>query len=105
MTAPRRGDIWWGELEGVGRRPFLVMTRDAAIPVLANLVCAPITTRVRSIPTELVLDESDGMPRPCAASLDNLQVIPKAMLTGRLAQLRFDRLDELCEAARAAIDC
>lgn len=62
---------------------------DAAIPVLAILVCAPITTSVRS----------------SAASLDNRQVIPKSELTSRVARLRLERLDERCEAARAAIDC
>jgi len=34
VTDPRRGEVWWGEIEDVGRRPFLVMTRTAAIPVL-----------------------------------------------------------------------
>ena len=27
---PDRGEIWWGEIESVGRRPYLVMTRPAA---------------------------------------------------------------------------
>ncbi|MBV9659931.1 MAG: hypothetical protein JO337_02110 [Acidimicrobiales bacterium] len=43
MSEPRRGQVWWGEIEDVGRRPFLVMTRSAAIPVLHNVLAAPVT--------------------------------------------------------------
>ncbi len=105
MTTPRRGEIWWGEIEDVGRRPFLVLTRDAAIPVLNSLVCAPVTTTIRSIPSELALDESDGMPKQCVASMDNIRVIPKSRLVSRLAALPTHRMDELCLALRTAVEC
>ena len=105
MSGPRRGEIWWGEFEDVGRRPFLVLTRDAAIPVLHNLVCAPITTTIRSIPSELALDQSDGMPKPCVASMDNIRVVPKSSLVSRLAALPGQRMDELCVALRTAVEC
>src|ERR687897_365797 len=29
-----RGDVWWCEHPEAGRRPFLIITRDAAVPVL-----------------------------------------------------------------------
>ena len=105
VNAPHRGEIWWGEIEGVGRRPFLVLTRDAAIPVLNNLVCAPITTTVRRIPSELPLDASDGMPKPCAASMDNIQVVPKSRLVGPLTRLSPDRIADLCWALRTSVEC
>ena len=105
MSEPRRGDVWWGELAGVGRRPFLVLTRDAAIPVLTNIVCAPVTRAVRSIPTELVLSSDDGMPIDCAASFDNLRTIPKRHLTERITGLSIERLNEVCRAMRVAMDC
>lgn len=105
VTAPRRGEIWWGELEGIGRRPFLVLTRDGAIPVLTSLVCAPITRTVRSIPTELPLDTDDGLPAPCAATFDNLRTIPKSRLTERVTRLPAERVEEACRALRLAVDC
>jgi len=77
---PRRGEVWWGEIEDIGRRPFLVMTRSAAIPVLHNLLAAPITRTVRGIPTEVRLGVDDAMPTDCAASFDNLRVVPKSYL-------------------------
>ncbi|MGH2746949.1 MAG: type II toxin-antitoxin system PemK/MazF family toxin [Actinomycetota bacterium] len=105
MTTPRRGEVWWGELPDVGRRPFLVMTRDAAIPVLNSVLAAPITRTVRMIPTELRLGPEDGMPAECAATFDNLRVVPKAHLVRRECSLRPSRLVEACRAMRIAVDC
>ena len=105
MTHPRRGEIWWGEIEGVGRRPFLVMTRSAAIPVLNSVLAAPLTRTVRNIPSELPLGPDDGMAEDCAASFDNLRVVSKAHLVSRQCELGPNRLAEACEALRAAVDC
>ena len=105
MSEPRRGEVWWGEIEHVGRRPFLVMTRSAAIPVLHNLLAVPVTRTIRGIPTELPLSPDDGMPTECAASFDNLRVVPKAYLVERLTSLDSVRLAEACRALRAAVDC
>lgn len=105
MRSPRRGEVWWGEIEDVGRRPFLVMTRSAAIPVLTTVLAAPVTRTVRELPTELRLGPADGMPTECVASFDNLRVVPKAYLVDRLCVLDPIRVVEACGALRAAVDC
>lgn len=105
MSEMRRGEIWWGEIEGVGRRPFLILTRTAAIPVLNSVVTAPLTNTIRGIPTELVLGPDDGLPRDCAASFDNLRTVPKAYLVERQCTLDPVRLADACRALRAAVDC
>jgi mRNA interferase MazF len=105
VSDPRRGEVWWGEIEEVGRRPFLVMTRSAAIPLVHSVLAAPVTRTVRNLPTELALGPDDGMPTECAASFDNLRVVPKAYLVHRLCTLAPIRLVEACTALRAAVDC
>jgi mRNA interferase MazF len=105
VSEPRRGEVWWGEIEGVGRRPFLVMTRSTAIPVLHSVLAAPVGRTVRNIPTELVLSTKDGMPTECAASFDNLRVVPKAYLVDRICTLAPTRLIDACDAFRVAVDC
>lgn len=105
MSDPRRGEVWWGEIEDVGRRPFLVLTRTAAIPVLHGVLAAPVTRTVRNIPSELRLGPDDGMPVDCAASFDNLRVVAKANLVERQCTLEPVRLVEACGAVRAAVDC
>jgi len=100
-----RGEIWWGEIEDLGRRPFLIMTRPSAIPVLHQLVAAPVTRTIRNIPTELRMGPDDGMPQDCAASFDNLRVVPKALLVERICTLGPDRLAQACTALRTALAC
>ena len=105
VSGPRRGEIWWGEIEDVGRRPFLVMSRSSAIPVLTSVLAAPVTRTVRQIPTEVLLGPEDGLPTECAVSLDNLRVVPKAFLTERICSLDALRVAEACTALRVAVDC
>lgn len=105
MSQPRRWEVWWGEIEDVGRRPFLVMSRSAAIPVLNGVLGAPVTRTVRNIPTEVSLGPDDGMPTECAASFDHLRVVPKSFLVDRICVLGSHRLVEACKALRVAVDC
>ncbi|MCC6222543.1 MAG: type II toxin-antitoxin system PemK/MazF family toxin [Thermoleophilia bacterium] len=100
-----RGEIWWAEHPAAGRRPFLVLTREAAIPVLARVVTVPATRTIRDIPTEVVLDLEDGMPERCALSFDNVTTIPKSLLTERICHLGVDRLVDVCRALRIATGC
>ena len=105
MKSPGRGEVWWGEIEDVGRRPFLVMTRPAAIPVLNQVIAAPVTRTIRGIPTELSLGPDDGMPDECAVSFDNLRIVPKSLLVDHICTLGPDRLAQACTALRTAVAC
>jgi mRNA interferase MazF len=100
-----RGEIWWAEHPEAGRRPYLILSRQAAIPVLHRLLVVPATRTVRGIPTEVLLEEDDGMPQRSALSFDNVTVMPKALLTERICRLGIDRLDEVCRALRLASAC
>ena len=47
----------------------------------ALVTVAPVTTRVRGIPTEVVLGRRDGLPKNGAANLDSITTIPKEVLS------------------------
>jgi mRNA interferase MazF len=81
------------------------LTRDVAIPVLNRVVVAPATRTIRRIPTEVFLDERDGMPAACVVALDNLTVVSKGTLTSRITALGSDRMAEVCSALSVAVDC
>ena len=100
-----RGEIWWAEHPAAGRRPFLVLTRQAAIPVLDRVLVVPATRTTRGIPTELLLDEDDGMPERCALSFDNIITMPKALLTEPITKLPVEKLEGVCRALKAATGC
>lgn len=100
-----RGDVFWLEAPEEGRRPVCVLTRQAALPVLRNVLVAMVTRTRRGIPTEVHLDETDGMPVDCAISLDNLRTVPQALLTHRITRLPAGRMHEVCIALDRAAGC
>jgi mRNA interferase MazF len=101
----KRGEVWWYEDPRAGRRPFLILTRDAAIPVLNQVLAVPATRTIRGIPTEVPLGPEDGMPAECVLTLDNLTVIRPALCTEHVTELGPERLAEVCAALRIAADC
>ena len=100
-----RGGVYFLEHPEWGRRPVLVLTREAAIPVLKRVTIASISRRIRGIPTEVVLDEDDGMPTRCAVSLDNLGDAWKVMLTEHVTTLTPARMREVCAALSRSVGC
>ncbi|HEX6568276.1 MAG TPA: type II toxin-antitoxin system PemK/MazF family toxin [Acidimicrobiales bacterium] len=100
-----RGEVWWGETPADKGRPFLVVSRDAANDVMARVLVAPVTTRVREVPSELPLGPDEGLPRPSVASFDNVRPFPKSMLVRRLGALGPARRHDLCVVAAATLDC
>ena len=100
-----RSEIWWVEHSDAGRRPFLVLTRQAAIPVLNALLAVPATRTIRQIPTEVVIDTGDGMPEECALTLDNLTLVPKELFRSRITRLSAERMREVCRALALASGC
>ena len=88
----KRGEIWWAELQPpAGRRPVLLLSRDEAYSVRELVTVAPVTTRVRGIPSEVPLGLEDGLPKPCAANLDTITTIAKARLRDRIAILSAEK--------------
>jgi mRNA interferase MazF len=100
-----RGEVWWAETPDSKGRPFLVLTRNEAIPVLRTLLVAPVSRTIRRIPTEVPLGISEGLPVASAATMDGVLAVPKSMLVRRIGALAPERDRELCEAFAAAVDC
>ena len=100
-----RGDVWWVERPDHKRRPFLVLTREAAIPVLNRVIAVPSTTSRRGIPTEGELGPEDGMPRECALRLDAITAVGQPYFVERICTLSPQRMHEVCRALALATGC
>ena len=61
------------------RRPVVVLTRESAIGYLSTVTIAPITSTIHGVPSEVVLDEEDGMKVRCAVNLHNVVTVAKAL--------------------------
>ena len=101
----RQGEIWWADLPDEKGRPYLVLTRPRALPVLHSVLVAPVTTRSRGLAAEVAISQDEGMPAECVANLDNVRSIRKVLLTRHVGTLSVGRWHEVCTAMRAAIDC
>jgi mRNA interferase MazF len=103
---PSRGEIWWCELPEVGRRPVVVLSRDAAIPHLRRALIGPCTTTARGIPSEVSLEPGeDPVPRTSVVNLDSVESVSLATLVERLGRLSDERMLQICKAVDVAIAC
>lgn len=103
---PARGEVWWCELPEIGRRPVVVLSRDAAIPRLRRTLVGPCTTTIRGIPSEVLLEPGeDPVPRPSAVNLDSVESVALGTLVERLGRLSDRRMRQICAALEIAVAC
>ena len=102
----KRGEIYWADLgPPAGRRPVLMLSRNAAIPVLSGVVIAPISRTIRDIASEVRLGPEQGLPEECAASCDNLLTVPKDRFErSPVGVLAAHKMIELDRALRFALE-
>ena len=101
----RRGEIrWYRFARPDKRRPVLILTRDSIIPSLGEVTVAPLTTRIRNIPSEVTLSRDDGPPRECAVNCDHLQTVSRSRLGAPVASLSAQKMAQVAKAIRFALD-
>lgn len=100
----RRGEIWWAELgKPSRRRPVVLLSRNEAYSARSLVTVAPVTTRIRMIPSEVPLGAADGMPQDCVADLDTVIAIPKECLRSRVTALSAKKVKEVETAVHFAL--
>jgi mRNA interferase MazF len=87
------------------KRPVVVITRNSSLDVLATATVAPITSAIRGVKSEVILDESDGMKAPCVVNLHNAVTVSQGRLGNLLAQLSPARMSQICAALRYSLGC
>lgn len=100
----RRGEVRWYKFPSPDKRkPVVILTRDSALDFLGEVTVAPVTSTIRDIPSEVLLTEADGMPRPCAVNLDHIQTVSKGKIGSLITTLRSDRMSQVRQALRFAL--
>ena len=87
------------------KRPALVLTRNSAIAYLSTVTVAPVTFTIRGVPSEVVLNEEDGMKSTCAVNLHNAVTVSQQRVGKRVAQLSSARMNEVCAALSFSLGC
>ena len=82
-----------------------ILTRDAAIEVLNTVTCAPVTSTIRGIRSQIEIGPEEGLSEPSAITCDILLTVAKAVLdphaVGTLGPAKRIELDR---ALRYALD-
>ncbi|WP_414689980.1 type II toxin-antitoxin system PemK/MazF family toxin [Nocardioides sp.] len=98
--------MWWCEMAEIGRRPVVVLSRDAVIPRHRRALIAPCTTTIRGLPSEVLLEPGDDpVPLRSAVNLDSIESVSIAILVERLGRVAEARMREICAALAIAVDC
>jgi mRNA interferase MazF len=106
MAQPMRGEVSWCEPPNIGRRPVVVLSRDAAIPRLRRALVSPCTTTIRGLAREVVLEpHEDPVPRRSAVNLDSVESVSVGVLVERIGRLSDLRMRQICSALEVAVDC
>lgn len=107
MTIPaaRRGEVWFAEVPGDKRRPVLILSRDPMGGLLHSVICAPVTSRIRGLATEVPLGRRAGLTTRSVANFDNTFLLSRRRLIRRLGKAAPETMEEACRAMATAIGC
>jgi mRNA interferase MazF len=79
---PRRGEIWWAELDPVvgreqaGRRPVVIVSSDDFLESGANRAAiVPVTTKYRDLPSWVPINASLALRKPSWALPDQIRTV------------------------------
>lgn len=98
-------EIRWADLpEPIGKRPVLLLTRPRAYSYLNKVIVAEVTTTIRGIAQEVPLGGKEGLRRDSVANMDNVHVLPKALLGSLVGRLAADREREVKRALGYVLD-
>jgi mRNA interferase MazF len=100
-----QAELWLMETPNQKRRPVLIVSRDEVIPVLNNVVVAPVTSTIRAIATCIPVGLNEGIDHDSVATFDNVAAVPKSVLTKRLGRLSVRGRQQICSALDAMANC
>jgi len=102
---PHRGEVWFADVLGDKRRPVLVLTRNPMGRYLHSVICAPITSNIRGLATEVHLGPGAGLAHESVANCDNLFLLSRSRLIRRLGTADTQVMESLCTAVATAVGC
>ncbi|MBF0103199.1 MAG: type II toxin-antitoxin system PemK/MazF family toxin [Desulfobacterales bacterium] len=100
----KRGEVRWYKFENPDKkRPVVILTRDSALKFLGEVTIAPITSTIRDIPSEVILNIDDGMKHECVINLDHIQTVSKAKIGSLITKLSSNKMNDLQLALNFAL--
>ena len=92
----KRGEVRWYKFQSPDKkRPVVILTRDSAIEFIGEITVAPVTSTIRDITSEVVLNIEDGMKNDCAINLDHIQTVSKTKIGSFITKLSLTKMKQL----------
>jgi mRNA interferase MazF len=80
--------VWELDLRGrAGRRPAVVLTRQAVIAHVSKITVAEVTSQGKGYPTEVPIGQAANLRRESFVQLDNVHTVSKARFVKYLGAL------------------
>ncbi len=100
-----RGDVCLAQV-GNKKRPVLVLTRPGVIDVRSLVTVAEVTTSVRSLATEVPVDQRRaGLERASVINCDGLHTVAKSSLSNPIGAVDGVTMRAVCRAVAYALGC
>ena len=112
MTVPRRGEIYWVNLdptvgsEMAKTRPALIISNDIGNQHADRVIVAPISSgSVKKVyPFEVRLNAGEGrLSQASKVLLDQIRTVDKARLGNKIGILTVERMEEVNRAIRLSL--
>ena len=101
-----RGEIWQYRFKAPDkRRPVLILSREAVIPLLHTVMVAPVTSTRRGAPSEVPVGVAEGLKHDSAVNLDHVQTVERSRLISFVGSLGERQMRRVCQALAIATGC
>lgn len=112
MSFPRRGDMYWVNLDPVvgteiaKTRPAVIISNNIGNEFSTRVIVAPLTTagQDKVYPFEVLIPIAEGgLPQPSKAALDQIRTVDKRRLGRFIGMLPPERMREIDQAIRLSL--
>jgi len=102
----KRGEIWLFEFSRPDkRRPVVILTRPEVIELLHTVMVAPVTSKIRGAPSEVIIGVEEGLKKESAINLDHVQTVDKSKLKRFIGTVGPQKMRAVCSALAIATGC
>ena len=102
----QRGEVWLYQFAAPDkRRPVVILSRNDALPLLHTAIVVQVTTRIRGLPSEVVIGVDEGLKESSAINLDHVQTVEQHLLHHYVGALSEEKMRQVCRALAIATGC
>jgi mRNA interferase MazF len=100
----QRGEVWWAKYSSMqAPRPVVLLSPPGMAKRRRRVTVVPVTSTVRDLPTEVGLDQRDGLRRPCVAATQDVVTVDQGVLLQPIATLSDERVVQIERALHLSL--